>query len=66
MTDAIFSVEVDQQLKAFGLRVLRTPVRAPKANAYGERFVGSTQRVFGFMIPLGEKQCTGRCSFVSR
>jgi hypothetical protein len=32
--DAIFSAEVDQQLKAFGLRVLRTPARAPKANAY--------------------------------
>jgi hypothetical protein len=29
-----FSAEVDQQLKGFGLRVLRTPVRAPKANAY--------------------------------
>ena len=32
--DAIFSAEVEQQLKAFGLRVLRKPVRAPKANAY--------------------------------
>ena len=32
--DTIFSAEVDQRLKAFGLRVLRTPVRAPKANAY--------------------------------
>ena len=29
--DTIFSAEVDQQLKAFGLWVLRTPVRAPKA-----------------------------------
>ena len=28
--DSIFSAEVDQQLKAFGLRVLRTPARAPK------------------------------------
>ena len=32
--DSIFSAEGDQQLKAFGLRVLRTPVRAPKASAY--------------------------------
>jgi len=30
--DAIFSAEVDQQLKAFGLRVLRTAARAPKAS----------------------------------
>ena len=35
--DSIFSAEVDQQLKAFGLRVLHTPARAPKANAYCER-----------------------------
>ena len=31
--DSIFSSEVDEELKSsFGLRVLRTPVRAPKAN----------------------------------
>src|SRR4029077_13558906 len=30
--DAIFSAEVDHQLKAFGLRVLHTTARAPKAN----------------------------------
>src|SRR3974390_1102787 len=54
--DTIFSAEVDQQLKAFGLRVLRTPVRAPKANAYCERLVGSIRReCLDFMIPLGEK-----------
>jgi transposase InsO family protein len=35
--DSIVSAEVDQQLKAFGLRVLHTPARAPKANAYCER-----------------------------
>ena len=33
-----------QQLKAFGLRVLHTPARAPKANAYCERLVGSVRR----------------------
>jgi len=54
--DSIFSAEVDQQLKTFGLRVLRTPVRAPKANAYCEGLVGSTRReCLDFMIPLGEK-----------
>jgi hypothetical protein len=40
--DSIFSVEVDDQLKAFGLRVLRTPARAPQANAYCERLVART------------------------
>jgi putative transposase len=54
--DSIFSAEVDQQLKAFGLRVLRTPARAPKANAYCERLVGRIRReCLDFMIPLGEK-----------
>src|SRR5438105_15415124 len=42
--DSIFSAEVDRQLKAFGLRVLHTPARAPKANAYGESLGGTTRR----------------------
>jgi transposase InsO family protein len=54
--DSIFSGEVDEQLKAFGLRVLRTPARAPQANAYCERLVGTVRReCLDFMIPLGEK-----------
>jgi putative transposase len=54
--DSIFSEEVDNQLKAFGLRVLRTPTRAPQANAYCERLVGTVRReCLDFMIPLGEK-----------
>jgi len=55
--DSIFSGEVDEQLNAFGLRVLRTPARAPQANAYCERLVGTVRReCLDFMIPLGEKQ----------
>ncbi|HEY6384386.1 MAG TPA: integrase core domain-containing protein [Candidatus Acidoferrum sp.] len=54
--DAIFSAEVDHQLKAFGLRVLHTPARAPRANAYCERLVGTIRReCLDFMIPVGEK-----------
>ena len=56
MTVIRSSRQVDQQLKAFGLRVLHTPVRAPKANAYCERLVGTMRReCLDFMIPLGEK-----------
>jgi putative transposase len=55
--DSIFASEVDEQLKAFGLRVLRTPARAPQANAYCERLVGTVRReCLDFMIPLNEKQ----------
>src|SRR5437667_9612708 len=54
--DSILAAEVDQQLKAFGLRVLHTTARAPKANAYCERLVGSVRReCLDFMIPMGEK-----------
>jgi putative transposase len=54
--DSIFSAEVDAQLKVFGLRVLRTPARAPQANAYCERLVGTVRReCLDFMIPLGER-----------
>lgn len=54
--DSIFSAEVDGQLQAFGLRVLRTPARTPQANAYCERLVGTVRReCLDFMIPFGEK-----------
>jgi putative transposase len=38
--DSIFSRELDKQISAMGVRVLRTPVRAPKANSVCERFGG--------------------------
>ena len=54
--DSIFSTEVDEELQAFGLKVLRTPVRAPKANAYCERLMGTIRReCLDYMIPLSEK-----------
>jgi putative transposase len=37
-----------------GIRVLRTPVRAPRANAYAERWVGTVRReVLDRMLILG-------------
>ena len=45
--DSIFSASLDEELKSsFGLRVLRTPVRAPQANAYCERLIGTMRREF--------------------
>jgi putative transposase len=48
---------LDEELKGrFGLRVRRTPVRAPKANAYCERLTGTVRReCFDFMILLNER-----------
>ena len=55
--DASFSSELDEDLKrSFRLRVLRTPVRAPKANAFCERLVGTVRReCLDFMILLNER-----------
>jgi len=54
--DSIFSTEVDEELQAFGLKVLRTPVQAPKANAYCERLMGTMRReCLDYVIPLSER-----------
>ena len=51
--DRIFSKEVDQGLTNLGVRVLRTPVRAPKANSVCERLGGSLRwECLDFLIPL--------------
>jgi putative transposase len=56
--DAIFSKNLDRELETFGLRVLRTPVQAPQANAYCERLVGTLRReCLDFLIPLSENIC---------
>ena len=54
--DSIFSREVDKGVAAMGVRVLRTPVRAPKANSVWERFGGTLRReCLDFLIPLNER-----------
>jgi transposase InsO family protein len=54
--DGIFSLALDEALKSFSVRVLKTPVRAPKANAYCERLVGTIRReCLDFLIPLGQR-----------
>jgi putative transposase len=54
--DSIYSEGVDGTLAAMGLTVLRTPVRAPQANAFCERLVGTIRReCLDFVIPLNER-----------
>jgi len=42
--DTKFTTEFDEVLRTEGLRIIRTPIRAPQANAYAERFVGTVRR----------------------
>jgi transposase InsO family protein len=51
--DRIFAEEVDRGLVNLGVRVLRTPVRAPQANLVCERLGGSLRReCLDFLIPF--------------
>ncbi|HZO57703.1 MAG TPA: hypothetical protein VFB63_33635 [Bryobacteraceae bacterium] len=42
--DAIFSARLDDELTGLGVRVVTTPVRSPKANAFCERLIGTIRR----------------------
>jgi transposase InsO family protein len=42
--DAKFTDAFDAVLASEGIRILRTPVRAPRANAVAERWVGTVRR----------------------
>jgi transposase InsO family protein len=53
--DRIFSHVLDQRIRHLGLKVLKTPVRIPVANAICERFIGTLRReCLDFVIPLTE------------
>jgi transposase InsO family protein len=54
--DSIFAPAVDSALKGFGVCVLKTPVRAPQANAFCERLVGTIRReCLDYLIPFGAR-----------
>jgi putative transposase len=53
--DNIYSSELDSAMKSMGLSILKTPFRAPQANAFCERLIGSIRRAcLDFLIPLNE------------
>lgn len=54
--DSIFSSELDSCLKSMGMQVLKTPYRAPQANAFCERLIGTMRReCLDFIIPWNER-----------
>ena len=58
--DTIFSKDVDQGVRHMGLHVVKTPVRAPVANATCERLIGTLRReCLDFVIPLNDRHLYG-------
>ena len=46
----------DEEVENRGIRVLKSPVRMPTANAHGERLVGTIRReCLDYVIPFGER-----------
>jgi putative transposase len=54
--DAKFTDTFDAVFASEGIRILRTPVRAPRANAIAERWVGTVRReLLDRMLILGRR-----------
>jgi transposase InsO family protein len=55
--DSIFSEGLNRSIEAFGLRVLKSPPRSPKANALCERLIGTIRReCLDWLIPIGRRR----------
>jgi putative transposase len=53
--DQIFAKHLDDSIRALGVEVLRSPIASPKANAIGERVIGTMRReCLDWMIPMSE------------
>ena len=54
--DSKFTTGFDEVFAGNGTRVIKTPVRSPRANSYAERFVGTLRReCLNHVLILGER-----------
>ena len=54
--DSKFSAAFDEVFRSEGIRVIRTPIRAPQANAYAERFVRTVRaECLDWLLILGRR-----------
>ena len=54
--DSKFTTAFDEVFAGNGMRVVKTPVRSPRANSYAERFVGTLRReCLDHVLILGER-----------
>jgi putative transposase len=58
--DSKFTAAFDGVFSGNGTRVIKTPVRSPRANSYAEQFVGTLRReCLDHMLILGERHLRG-------
>jgi len=58
--DAKYSGPFDEVLCGEGLRIIRTPIRSPKANAFAERFVKTVRReCLDHLLVIGKRHLRG-------
>ena len=54
--DSKFTASFDEVFRSEGASIIKTPVRAPKANAFAERFVRTIRaEVFDQVLVLGRR-----------
>ena len=61
--DTKFTAAFDEVFRTEGIRIIKTPVRAPRANAVAERWVKSARtEVLDWLLILGERHLRGTLS----
>jgi len=56
--DSKFAAAFDEAFRSEGIHVIHTPIRAPKANAYAERFVRTVRaECLDWLLIIGPRIC---------